>query len=183
MLRTFSLFALIVSGLVLVQAQDADKAANFVPVDEWNAERVEAMIQAKAEAEERGRTPEEVRAEVDYLFHLYQKHVRDGNCGAIINLYDPEITLVSYNGDFMKGLEAIQFTLAALEGIGSLNVTTLAMTPLGKEANFVFQYVHVTSNDQQGNLVYSGPSFLIWRRTKDGLKIFREIYDESAMTM
>ncbi|XP_022092946.1 uncharacterized protein LOC110980501 [Acanthaster planci] len=116
MFRIVCLCALFICGLVFASAQDnvVNKAENFVPVDEWTTERVEAMIKAKAEAEERGRTPEEVRAEVDYLFHLYAKHVRDGNCGAIINLYHPDITLIGYDGDFTKGLEVDQSTELAL---------------------------------------------------------------------
>ncbi|XP_022093104.1 uncharacterized protein LOC110980583 [Acanthaster planci] len=183
MFRTTSLCSLLIGGLAvfaLAQDSEVNKADNVVPLDDWNVEPVEAVMKARAEAKERGRTAEEVRVEVDYLMQLYAKHVRDDNCGAVINLYHPEITLMSYSGEVMKGLEAVHFTLS---GVESMNVTTLAVTPLGEDANFVFHHSHTAASDGKGNPLYNGESFTIWKRTKDGHKIFMEIYDESALTM
>ncbi|XP_038066141.1 uncharacterized protein LOC119736188 [Patiria miniata] len=179
MFRTASLCALLICGLMFASATKV----NDIAVEEWTEERVEAMMNAKAAAVDKTMTYEEVREEVDYMSHLYSKYVRDNNCGAIINLYDPAVMLIDHDAPIVNGIEAIQFVLAALEGVGSMNMTTLSVAPLGKDARFVFQHVLSKGFDREGNFMHEGHFFMIWKRHATGLRIHMEIYDMAAMTL
>ncbi|XP_038066140.1 uncharacterized protein LOC119736187 [Patiria miniata] len=176
MFRAASLCVLLICGLMFASANKG------IAVEEWTEERVEAMMNAKAAAADDGMTYEAVREEVEYMSYLYSKYVRDNNCGAIINLYDPAVMLIDHDAPIVNGIEAIQFTLAALEGVGSMNMTTLSVAPLGKDARFVFQHVLAKGYNHEGNFIHEGETFLIWKRHATGLRIHMEIYDIASMT-
>jgi len=184
MFSTFSLCLVLVCSLGLTLGQDEQtagrKPGNFIPLEEWEQGDIEALYYKKKS--DKGRSMNVVTGELDSLNRIYCQHVKENNCGALINMYDPNVMMVGYDGTIMKGVEAIQFTLSALENVAAMNITSLAVSPLGANARFVFQHVRGTASDREGNMLYTGESFLIWKRNHEGLRIYAEIYDLEEQT-
>ena len=48
---------------------------------------------------------------------------------------------------------AVQYVMASMAEIVSLNASTASVSSLGKNARFVFQHVRVAYNDHEGNFL------------------------------
>jgi len=174
MFSTFSLCLVLVCSLGLTLGQDeqtaAHKPGNVIPVEEWTEEHMDALHKTK-----KGRGIEEVTAEVESLTRSYVKYVKDNNCGAILNMFDPNYMTTDHKGPVIKGLEAVQYVMASMAEIVSLNASTASVSSLGKNARFVFQHVRVAYNDHEGNFLGNEECFVIWKRHHNGLKAYIEI--------
>lgn len=95
---------------------------------------------------------------------LFEKYVNEGNIDALVDLYEPEATLVSAPGQLASGREAIRAALGPLLSMGmkvKLNVTQ----------TIVAGDIAVTYNDwtgKAGEVELAGKAMEICRKQADG---------------
>lgn len=103
------------------------------------------------------RKPEECDA-------LFEKYLNEGNLDALVDIYEPEATLLPAPGQVATGHAAIRETLGQLISLGAKLKLTVTQTVVAGD-------IAVTYNDwsgQAGEMQLKGRAMEITRRQPDG---------------
>jgi uncharacterized protein (TIGR02246 family) len=123
-------------------------------------------------------TPQDVSREIEAANAEFVTAWSKGDAAAVAALYTADGQLLPPNGDVVTGPEAIQtFWQGAMDaGIASATLTTIEAMAVDSLAYEVGNYALVGPD---GTPIDEGKYIVIWHRTPDGWRLYRDIWNTS----
>lgn len=120
-------------------------------------------------------TAQDAAAGIEESNAAFEAAIAAGDVDAVVSLYTDDALLMAPNAPAAEGLEAIRAAFEALlEGVGSLALTTREVEAYGDTASEVGSYV---LEGHDGSHLDHGKYLVIWKRTADGWKLHRDIFN------
>ncbi len=122
---------------------------------------------------------EDVRKAIDAVFQGYLEGLRRGDVGAVVSSYAEDAVQLPPNADIVHGRKRVkEFTEATVQrGFVDAILTERELTVSGDVAYEIGQYTEKFRPKGKERSEIKGKYLLVFKRTADGWKIHREIWN------
>lgn len=121
---------------------------------------------------------EDVSAEIQAADDRFAEAFAAGDAGTVASLYTEDGQLLPPNSDFVSGTAAIQGFWQSVMGMGvaRANLEVVEAESFGDTAWEVGRYELYSAD---GEAIDAGKYIVVWKRTEDGWKLHRDIWNSS----